>query len=91
MGAIGFKAVKNGLSLLLSGDRNAFWCGFGIVGLVAGFLIHGMVDYPFSTPKLVFTFFTVLALAEQCYCLNRDRLTEKRRTLRKPRIPLPLH
>jgi len=72
MGTIGFKTVKNGMSLLFSHQKEAFWIGFGITGFAACFLVHGMVDYPFSTPKLVFTFFTMMALAEQGFCLYRS-------------------
>lgn len=69
MGAVGFKVFKNGLMLLLSKHEGAFWMGFGVCGFVVMFLIHGMVDYPFSTPKLVVNFITLLALAEQGYRL----------------------
>lgn len=76
MGIIGCKTVMNGLSLLLSHQKEAFWIGFGICGFAACFLIHGMVDYPFSTPKLVFTFFTMMALTEQGFCLYRNHKKE---------------
>lgn len=86
MGTIGFQTVKNGLSLLFSHQKEAFWIGFGILGFAACFLIHGMVDYPFSTPKLVFTFFTMMALAEQGFCLyrhsnKRNRKAEQKKTI----------
>lgn len=77
MGVLGFQTIKHGFHLLFSHQKEAFWVGFGICGFVACFLIHGMVDYPFSTPKLVFTFITMLALAEQGYSLYRRHNKEK--------------
>lgn len=77
MGFIGFNTVKNGVKLLFSHQKEAFWIGFGICGFAACFLIHGMVDYPFSTPKLVFVFFTMLALAEQGFALYKSSTKKK--------------
>lgn len=69
LGTIGFKVFKDGLMLLLSKHEEAFWIGFGTCGFALMFLIHGMVDYPFSTPKLVINFILILALVEQGYRL----------------------
>jgi len=83
MATIGFQTVKRGMSLLFSHQKEAFWIGFGILGFAACFLIHGMVDYPFSTPKLVFTFFTMMALSEQGFCLYRNPDKRKAKIKRK--------
>lgn len=69
MGAIGFKVIKDGIVLMLHKHTESFWMGFGICGFALLFLIHGMVDNPFSTPKLVIHFITMLGIVEQGYCL----------------------
>ena len=87
MTTIGFQTVKNGMQLLFSQQIEAFWIGFGILGFAACFLIHGMVDYPFSTPKLVFTFFTMIALSEQGFCLYRNPSKKKIKFKHKEIVP----
>lgn len=84
MGTLGFQTVKNGITLLFSKDKEAFWIGFGICCFAGCFLVHGMVDYPLVTPKLVFTFVTMLALAEQGFCLYRS--DKKRNNVFKSKI-----
>ena len=73
MGAIGIKTIKDGFVLMLSKRKEAFWMGFGILGFAVMFLVHGMVDNPFSTPKLVVTFITLLGIVEQGYHLYAIR------------------
>lgn len=69
LGAIGFKVIKDGVVLMLHKQEETFWIGFAICGFAVMFLTHGMVDYPFSTPKLIVNFITILALVEQGYYL----------------------
>lgn len=69
MGAIGFKTIKDGIILMLHKQSESFWVGFGICGFAILLLVHGMVDNPFSTPKLVVNFITLLGITEQCYRL----------------------
>ena len=69
LGALGFKVIKDGVVLMLNKNEESFWMGFAICGFAVMFLIHGMVDYPFSTPKLVVHFITTLALVRQGYHL----------------------
>lgn len=69
MGAIGTKIIKDGIVLMISHREDAFWVGFGILAFAVLFLIHGMVDYPFSTPKLVVNFITLLAVIDRGYHL----------------------
>lgn len=69
MGAIGFKVIKDGIMLMLNRNEKSFWIGFAVCGFAVMFLTHGMVDYPFSTPKLIVHFITALALVEQGYHL----------------------
>lgn len=79
IGVVGFKVIKDGIVLMLNKYEEAFWMGFAICGFAVMFLIHGMVDYPFSTPKLVVHFITLLALIEQGYHLfnRKHRNTSK--------------
>ena len=69
LGALGFKVIKDGVVLMLNKNEESFWIGFAICGFAVMFVTHGMVDYPFSTPKLVVHFITTLALVRQGYHL----------------------
>ena len=69
MGSIGFKVIKDGIVLMLSKHTDSFWMGFGVCGFAVLFLVHGMVDYPFSTPKQVAVFIMLLGIVQQCYRL----------------------
>lgn len=69
MGSIGFKVIKDGIMLILNKQPESFWMGFGACGFAVLFLTHGMVDYPFSTPKQVVQFILLLGVIEQCYRL----------------------
>lgn len=77
MGALGFKVFKDGIVLMLHRNEESFWIGFAICGFAVLFLTHGMVDYPFSTPKLVVHFITMLALIEQGYHLFQHKKLKK--------------
>lgn len=69
MSSIGFKVIKDGIMLMLNKQNESFWMGFGACGFAVLFLTHGMVDYPFSTPKQVAIFIVLLGVVEQCYRL----------------------
>lgn len=69
MGVIGFKVIKDGVVLMIRKRESSFWVGFALCGFAIMLLVHGMVDNPFSTPKLVINFITLLALVERGYRL----------------------
>lgn len=77
---IGLITIKNGWSLMRHGYSSAFWMGFAVLGFATGLLVHGMVDYPLTTPRLICTFITALAIAEQSILLypNRNKTTTKK-------------
>lgn len=77
MGAIGFKVIKDGIVLMLNKYPESFWMGFGACGFAVLFLVHGMVDYPFSTPKQVAQFIILLGVVEQCYRLYPHKKRHK--------------
>ncbi len=60
---VGTKLLQNSLELA---NRRAHGHGLGFVlsMFVIAFVVYGMVDYPFLSPKLVGTFLMVLGLAE---------------------------
>ena len=78
MGAIGFKVIKDGVVLMLRKHEQTFWVGFALCGFAVMFLTHGMVDNPFSTPRLVANFITILGIVEQGYHLHMPKTTKKR-------------
>ncbi len=65
MALIGFKVIKNSIELMRDGYNNSFWIGFAVLGFAVCFLIHGMVDYPLATPRMVCIFITMLSLCER--------------------------
>lgn len=67
---IGTLTVHNGIRLLKGGFSNAFWVGFGVLGFVAAFCIHGLVDYALTVPRLICIFVTLLGIAEQVPALH---------------------
>ena len=77
LAAIGFKTIKDGVMLMLAKQPESFWMGFGICGFAVLFLVHGMVDYPFSTPKQVAQFIILLGVVEQCYRLYPHKKKRK--------------
>ena len=72
MSLIGFLTVKNGLKLIRCGSNASFWYGFATLAFATCFVLHGMVDYPLTTPKLICCFITALAIIEQSLPLFRD-------------------
>ncbi len=45
-------------------NSEAWWFGFGIMGFCAAMCIHGLVDYPLLTPRLLCTVMLILGLVE---------------------------
>ncbi len=62
---VGFFTAHNGIRLIRAGHKTAFWLGFGVLGFVTTFCIHGLVDYALTVPRLICTFVTLLGIAEQ--------------------------
>lgn len=61
---IGFQTIKNGVKLFRNGYNSSFWVGFAVLGFAVGFILHGMVDYPLTTPRLICCFVTILGIVE---------------------------
>ena len=70
---IGFQTIKYGFSLFRRGYTASFWVGFAILAFAVGFLLHGMVDYPLTTPRLICCFVTVLGIVEQSVDIYSNR------------------
>lgn len=75
---IGFQTFKNGLSLVKNGFNSSFWVGFAVLGFTVGFSLHGMVDYPLTTPRLICCFLTILGVIEQSTHLYKTSVPQKR-------------
>lgn len=73
MGVLGFWVIRNGLRLLRSDRTRAFWMGFAVLMFAAAFIIHGLVDYPLLTPKLICNFMMILAIVERALPLYTDK------------------
>ena len=73
MGVLGFWVIRNGLRLLRNDRTRAFWMGFAILMFAAVFIIHGLVDYPLLTPKLICNFMMILAIVERALPLYTDK------------------
>ena len=82
MALIGFKVVKNSIELMRDGYNNSFWIGFAILSFALCFLVHGMVDYPLATPRMVCIFITMLSLCERSVHLYVGRSISVRRHIR---------
>lgn len=79
---IGFRVVKNGWSLIRHGYSSTFWMGFAVLGFAIGFILHGMVDYPLTTPRLICCFVTALAISERSvsvYPVDPSDRTDKKK------------
>ena len=63
--AIGYVVIKSGISLIRCGNKTAFWLGFGVLGFVCTFCVHGLVDYALTVPRLICVFVMILGIAEQ--------------------------
>ena len=73
MGAIGFLVIRNGIRLMRSGHSRAFWMGFAVLMFAVAFVLHGLVDYPLLTPKLIANFMMILAIIERSTPLYIDK------------------
>lgn len=62
---IGFQTVRRGWSLIRNGYTKSFWIGFAVLGFAVAFILHGMVDYPLTTPRLICFFMTAMAIIER--------------------------
>ena len=82
MALLGFKTVKNAIELMRNGYSASFWVGFAILSFAVCFLLHGMVDYPLTTPRLVCCFITILGIAEQSVRVFTARGISVRRHIR---------
>lgn len=65
MTIIGFITIRRGVVLMRRGYTSSFWIGFAVLGFAAGFILHGMVDYPLTTPRLICCFIMILAIIER--------------------------
>ena len=79
---IGIKTVKNAVELMRNGYSQSFWIGFAILFFAVCFSVHGMVDYPLTTPRLVCTFITILGITEPSIYVFSSRSINVRRHLR---------
>lgn len=73
MGVLGFMVIRNGIRLMRNDRTRAFWMGFAIVMFAVAFIVHGLVDYPLLTPKLVCNFMMILAIIERAIPLYTDK------------------
>lgn len=73
MGVLGFMVIRNGIRLMRNDRTRAFWMGFAIVMFAMAFIVHGLVDYPLLTPKLVCNFMMILAIVERAIPLYIDK------------------
>ena len=73
LAAAAIYCVKNGLDLMLNRKPASFWGGFAACGFVFATFLHGLVDYPLTSPKLICCFLCLLALAERFIALYTDR------------------
>lgn len=85
MGLIGFTVIRYGIKLMRNGYSRAFWTGFAVLMFASSFILHGLVDYPLLTPKLVCNFMLILAIIDRCPVLYSDKgLPLRKSTLHKP-------
>lgn len=82
MALIGFRVIKNSIELMRDGYNNSFWIGFAMLSFALCFLLHGMVDYPLATPRMVCIFITILSLCERSIHLYVGRRISVRRRIR---------
>lgn len=85
MSAIAFIVVKYGLKLIRNGYTSSFWIGFALCGFVMAVFLHGLVDYPLTTPKLLSTFVVLIAVADRSVAVYRDSHYQKVRCPKRNR------
>lgn len=85
MGLIGFMVIRYGIKLMRNGHSRAFWMGFAVLMFASSFVLHGLVDYPLLTPKLVGNFMMILAIVDRSTALYADKgLPLRKSTQRRP-------
>ncbi len=87
MGWLGFVVIRNGIRLMRNDRTRAFWMGFAIVMFASSFIIHGLVDYPLLTPKLICNFMMILAIIERGLPLYIDKGLPIRRAIARKSPP----
>lgn len=73
MGVLGFMVIKNAVQLMRAGRSRAFWMGFAVLMFAVSFILHGLVDYPLLTPKLVCNFMMIMAIIERALPLYAEK------------------
>ncbi len=73
MGLIGFFVIRFGIKLMRNGHTRAFWMGFAVLMFATAFILHGLVDYPLLTPKLVCNFMMILAITDRSPALYANK------------------
>ncbi len=73
MAVLGFYVLKYGIRLMRCGQNRAFWMGFAVIMFFSSFVVHGLVDYPLLTPKLVCNFMMILAIIERSLPLYTNK------------------
>ncbi len=81
MGLIGFAVIRYGIKLMRNGHSRAFWMGFAVLMFASSFILHGLVDYPLLTPKLVGNFMMILAIIDRSTALYADKGLPLRRSV----------
>lgn len=85
MGVLGFTVVRYGIKLMRNGHSRAFWMGFAVLMFASSFILHGLVDYPLLTPKLIGNFMMILAIIDRSPALYSDKgLPLRKSAARKP-------
>lgn len=71
---IGYKMLRSGMRLLRKPDSKAL--GVALICFVAAFSMHGLVDFPLLTPKLVATFMMAVGFFDSACRLYAGQKTE---------------
>lgn len=89
MGLIGFMVIRYGIKLMRNGHSRAFWMGFAVLMFASSFILHGLVDYPLLTPKLVDNFMMILAIVDRSPALYADKGLPLRKSISNKPIEKP--
>lgn len=68
MCTVAIRLLQNGLELA-NRNRRGSGAGNAMVMFVVAFIVYGMVDYPFLSPKLVGVFLCVMGLSDAIFCV----------------------
>lgn len=86
--ALGIIIAKRGWKLMRNNYTSSFWIGFALCGFVMVVTLHGFVDYPLTTPKLISIFVMLVAIADRSIHVYRNsryqRLRCPKRNTAKP-------